>query len=104
MTSATRALAASSLLLCAMACAAIALLTIASSATEELAQAPHATVRSSSSDLEAKLEADVKTAAAKDAGAQLLQSQLIKYALLVSMFAGDLMQILIKLLCSILFC
>ncbi len=50
------------------------------------------------------MEADVKTAAAKDAGAQLLQSQLIKYALLVSKFAGDLMEILIKLLCSILFC
>jgi hypothetical protein len=80
MMSATRALAASSLLLCAMACAAIALLTIASSATEELAQQPHAIARSSTSGLEAQLEADAKTAAAKDAGAQLLQSQLIKYA------------------------
>jgi hypothetical protein len=81
MSSATRVLAASSLLMCAIACAAIALLTIASSATEELAQQPLATARSSTSGLEAQLEADAKTAAAKDAGAQFLQSQLIKCAL-----------------------
>ena len=80
MTSATRALAASSLLLCAMACAAIALLTIASSATEELAQQSHSPVSSVSS-LEARVEADAKSAAVKDAGAQSLQAQLIKYAI-----------------------
>jgi hypothetical protein len=78
-----RAIAASSLLLCAIACAAIALLTIASSATEELAQQSTALTQSSTSGLEAKLEADAKTAAAKDAGAQLLHSQLIKCALVV---------------------
>ena len=84
MTFAKRAIAASSLLLCAIACAAIALLTIASSATEELAQQSHSTsiARSSTSGLEAQLEADVKSAAAKDAGAQMLQSQLIKYSIL----------------------
>jgi hypothetical protein len=80
MTSATRALAASSLLLCAMACAAIALLTIASSSTEELAQQSHSPVSSVSS-LEARVEADAKSAAVKDAGAQSLQAQLIKYAI-----------------------
>jgi hypothetical protein len=86
-----RALAASALLLCAIACAAIALLTIASSATEELAQQPHFTSlsRSSASGLEAQLEADAKSAAAKDAGAQLLQSQLIKYELVVLQQAVD---------------
>ncbi len=80
MTSATRALAASSLLLCAMACAAIALLTIASSSTEELAQQSLSPVSSVSS-LEARVEADAKSAAVKDAGAQSLQAQLIKYAI-----------------------
>jgi hypothetical protein len=63
-----------------MACAAVALLTIASSATEELAQQSHAHVSSVSS-LEARVEADAKSAAVKDASAQTLQAQLIKYAI-----------------------
>ena len=83
MSSATRALAASSLLLCAIACAAVALLTIASSATEQLAQQPHFPVLASSSSissLEARVEADAKSAAAKDAGVKSLQAELIKCA------------------------
>lgn len=84
MSSTTRVLAASSLLLCAVACAAVALLTIASSATEELAQPRFPVLVSSSSisSLEARVEADAKTAAAKDAGAKSLQAELIKYAAL----------------------
>jgi hypothetical protein len=84
MPSANRALLASSLLLCAVACAAIALLTIASSATEQLARLPVLASSSSISALEARVEADSKAAAAKDAGAKSLQAQLIKYAVVSS--------------------
>jgi hypothetical protein len=78
MTSPARALAASSLLLCAIACAAITLLTFASSATEELAQSvPVAS--SSMSALEARVKADAQHAAVKDAGVKAMQAELIKY-------------------------
>jgi hypothetical protein len=80
MSSATRVLAAWSLLLCAMACAAIALLTVASSATENLALLSESPSHSSSvTALEARFKADAKAAAIKDAGAQILQAKLIKY-------------------------
>jgi hypothetical protein len=92
MPSANRALLASSLLLCAVACAAVALLTIASSATEQLARPPRLPVLASTSSisaLEARVESDSKAAAAKDAGAKALQAQLIKYAFASPLFPTD---------------
>ena len=89
MTSPARVLAASSLLLCAIACVAITLLTFASSATEELAQQAHAPSTSSISALEARVKSDAQRAAAKDAGVKAMQAELIKYAQATQPHASD---------------